>query len=39
MRGRTRVAGFTLIEALVATLLMAMILSALATVTAQWLPN
>jgi len=39
MRGQTRAAGFTLVEALVATLLMAMILSALATVTAQWLPN
>jgi general secretion pathway protein J len=32
-------AGFTLIEALIATALMAAILSALATVTAQWLPN
>jgi general secretion pathway protein J len=32
-------AGFTLIEALVATLLMAFILGALATVTAQWLGN
>jgi general secretion pathway protein J len=32
-------AGFTLIEALVATLLMTVILAALATVTAQWLPN
>ena len=32
-------AGFTLIEALVATLLMTIILAALATVTAQWLPN
>ncbi len=32
-------AGFTLIEVLVATLLMTVILSALATVTAQWLPN
>ena len=32
-------AGFTLVEALVATLLMAFILGALATVTAQWLPN
>lgn len=31
--------GFTLIEALVATLLMSIILTALATVTAQWLPN
>jgi general secretion pathway protein J len=32
-------AGFTLIEALFATLLMALILGTLATVTAQWLPN
>jgi general secretion pathway protein J len=32
-------AGFTLIEALVATLLMTVILAALATVTSQWLPN
>lgn len=32
-------AGFTLIEALIATALMAAILTALATVTAQWLPN
>lgn len=32
-------AGFTLIEVLIATLLMTMILAALATVTAQWLPN
>ena len=32
-------AGFTLIEVLVATLLMMVILAALATVTAQWLPN
>ena len=37
--GRPGVAGFTLIEALIATALMAAILSALATVTAQWLPN
>ena len=33
------IAGFTLIEALVATALMGAILAALATVTAQWLPN
>jgi general secretion pathway protein J len=33
------VAGFTLLEALIAMALMAMILTALATVTAQWLPN
>lgn len=32
-------AGFTLLEVLLATLLMTVILSALATVTAQWLPN
>jgi general secretion pathway protein J len=32
-------AGFTLIEVLMATLLMTVILGALATVTAQWLPN
>jgi general secretion pathway protein J len=37
--GRSGVAGFTLIEALIATALMAAILAALATVTAQWLPN
>ena len=35
-RGR---AGFTLIEVLMATALMGAILAALATVTAQWLPN
>lgn len=34
-----REAGFTLIEVLMATLLMSVILAALATVTAQWLPN
>jgi general secretion pathway protein J len=33
------IAGFTLVEALVATALMGVVLSALATVTAQWLPN
>jgi general secretion pathway protein J len=32
-------AGFTLIEVLLATLLMTIILGALATVTSQWLPN
>jgi general secretion pathway protein J len=32
-------AGFTLIEVLIATVLMGLILTALATVTAQWLPN
>jgi general secretion pathway protein J len=31
--------GFTLIEALVSTVLMVMILGALAAVTAQWMPN
>ena len=31
--------GFTLIEVLIATLLMTVILGALATVTSQWLPN
>ncbi len=36
---RSGIAGFTLIEALIATALMAAILTALATVTAQWLPN
>src|ERR1700730_6880301 len=38
-RPRHRVAGFTLIEALAATVLMGMILTALATVTGQCLPN
>jgi general secretion pathway protein J len=38
-RRRTGEAGFTLIEVLIATLLMTVILGALATVTAQWLPN
>jgi general secretion pathway protein J len=38
-RGRASVAGFTLIEALIATALMVAILGALATVTGQWLPN
>jgi general secretion pathway protein J len=32
-------AGFTLVEALVATLLMGFILAALATVTGQWIPS
>ncbi|KWV43973.1 general secretion pathway protein GspJ [Bradyrhizobium macuxiense] len=32
-------AGFTLLEVLLATLLMTVILAALATVTAQWMPN
>src|SRR5262245_27920491 len=34
-----RIAGFTLIEVLMATALMGAILAALATITAQWLPN
>jgi general secretion pathway protein J len=38
-RSRKGEAGFTLIEVLLATLLMTLILGALATVTAQWLPN
>ena len=38
-RGPAGEAGFTLIEVLMATLLMTIILGALATVTAQWLPN
>ncbi|MBR1120142.1 prepilin-type N-terminal cleavage/methylation domain-containing protein [Bradyrhizobium lablabi] len=38
-RARKGEAGFTLIEVLLATLLMTVILAALATVTAQWLPN
>jgi len=33
------IAGFTLIEAIVALALMGVILGALATITAQWLPN
>jgi general secretion pathway protein J len=36
---RRRRAGFTLVEALLATALMGAILAAIATVTAQWLPN
>lgn len=36
---RTKIAGFTLVEALLATALMGAILAAIATVTAQWLPN
>src|SRR4051812_21827673 len=39
MRGAGSEGGFTLIEVLLATLLMTLILGALATVTAQWLPN
>ena len=36
---RTGTAGFTLVEALLAVALMGAILAAIATVTAQWLPN
>jgi general secretion pathway protein J len=41
MRRRTQngEAGFTMIEVLLATLLMTVILTGLATITAQWLPN
>ena len=39
LRNNATVAGFTLLEALVAMALMGMILTALATITAQWLPN
>ena len=38
-RQRADQAGFTLIEALVALALTGLVLSALATITAQWLPN
>ena len=38
-RAAADAAGFTMIEVLVATLLMTVILAALATVTSQWLPN
>lgn len=38
-RQRTNESGFTLIETLVALALMGLVLSALATLTAQWLPN
>ena len=36
---RTKEGGFTLIETLVALALMGLVLSALANLTAQWLPN
>jgi general secretion pathway protein J len=36
---RSAIAGFTLVEALLATALMGVILAGIATVTAQWLPN
>ena len=39
MNKRATIAGFTLVEALLATALMGAILAAIATVTAQWLPN
>jgi general secretion pathway protein J len=38
-RSKLGAAGFTLIEALISTVLMASILSALAVITAQWMPN
>jgi general secretion pathway protein J len=38
-RRQRSLSGFTLIETLIATLLMAIILGTLATLTAQWLPN
>jgi general secretion pathway protein J len=39
LKSRSGEAGFTLIEMLIATVLMVFILTALATVTAQWMPN
>ena len=36
---RSGEAGFTLVEMLIAVMMMVFILTALATVTAQWLPN
>ena len=39
MQHCTHIAGFTLVEALVAMLLMGMIMASLATITAQWLPS
>jgi general secretion pathway protein J len=39
IRYRDAVGGFTLVEALVAMVLMGLVLGALATVTSQWLPN
>jgi general secretion pathway protein J len=35
----SHIAGFTLVEALVAMVLMGMVLASLATITSQWLPN
>ena len=39
LRSPNASAGFTLVEALVATALMGTILAALATISVQWLPN
>jgi len=39
VRRCAHIAGFTLVEALVAMVLMGMIMASLATITAQWLPN
>ena len=36
---QSSIAGFTLLEALIATALMGIILATLATITAHWLPN
>lgn len=36
---RPAIAGFTLVEALAAMILMGLVLTALATITGQWLPN
>jgi general secretion pathway protein J len=38
-RRRSGVAGFTLLEALIATTLMGMVLAAIGAITAQWLPS
>jgi general secretion pathway protein J len=38
-RRRSGIAGFTLLEALIATTLMAMVLAAIGAITAQWLPS
>ena len=34
-----KTAGFTLLEAMIAMALMALVMTALATITAQWLPE
>jgi general secretion pathway protein J len=39
LKSENRCAGFTLVEMLAATVLMAIVLAAVATITAQWLPN